>query len=84
MQRMKGKDRAEAGNEYVREGGRTGGWDRVKECRKVMVTKDRSEFRKWEKKGGKRRSATHGETGREIRLQRFSAGVLHLSFGSPT
>lgn len=49
-----------------------------------MVTKDRSEFRKWEKKGGKRRSATHGETGREIRLQRFSAGVLHLSLGSPT
>ena len=40
-----------------------------------MVRKDRSVFRKWEKKGGKRRSETQRETGREIRLQRFSAGA---------
>lgn len=77
---MKGKDRAEAGCKCVREGGRRGGQERVKECRKVMVRKDRSAFRKWEKRGGKRRS----ETGREIRLQRFSAGTLHLSLSSPT
>ena len=81
---MKGKDRAEAGCKCVREGGRRGGRDRVKECRKVMVRKDRSAFRKWEKRVGKRRSETQRETGREIRLQRFSAGALHLSLGSPT
>lgn len=53
-------------------------------CRKVMVKKDRSAFKKWKKRGGKRRSETQRETRKEIRLQRFSAGVLHLSLGSPT
>lgn len=81
---MKGKDEVQAGCECIREGGRRGGQDMVKECRKVMVRKDRSVFRKWEKKGGKRRSETQRETGREIRLQRFSAGTLHLSLGSLT
>lgn len=55
---MKGKDRAEAGCNRVREGERRSGRDRVKECRKVMVRKDRGAFRKWEKRGGKRRSDT--------------------------
>lgn len=50
---MKGKDRAEAGCECVREGGRRRGRYRVKECRKVMVRKDRAAFRKWGKEGWK-------------------------------
>lgn len=66
-----------------REGGREG---RVKECRKVMVRKDRSRLQRvgMPKRFGKRRSETQRETGREIRLQSFSAGALHLSLGSPT
>lgn len=43
-------------------------------CRKVMVKKDRNAFRKWEKRGGKRRSETQRETRREIRLQLSQQG----------
>lgn len=81
---MKGKDRAEAGCKCVREGGRRGGRDRVKECTKLMVRKDTNAFRKWEKGGWKEKVGdTEGDRKGDNTAAFLSRGTASL-LGSPT